>query len=623
MKELIKQYLDHDVSRRGFLTALGGLGLTASAADAMASSLEPFMMQDPSAAGGSQAREGLREVRGTGGALLVAQLKAAGIRHLFCSPSAAVGPFFDALVDEPEMHVIKVLEEGAVGAIADGYAKASGKPAFAMIDAAGMPAFMGQMYVSWCDHMPVVLAVDDDQIPNATNSITKWQWIAERAERIPAVTRQALKFATTQPSGPVFLVLSGATLRGEAQTTIFDQEQFAAPLTIMPDAAQVERAARLLLEARNPLLYFGDEITVCNAEPELLELVELLGITVTDPGRANAWSKPFPTRHPLFVGQVRQTLGFPGESDVTLNLGAHLRSPARMNARTRRIEVRLAPDGLARNTPVDVSIFGDLKVTLIDLLAAVRGMATPARLRGISEPRMARAREHAARIQETRDVIGRSHWDRNPLSFTRLIMEFEAVLENDTCIVENSGGGSEALMQAYMNIGGANKRYLGQSAIVLGWGVSAAFGAQLARPDMPVVALVGDGEFMFRGPQPLWSCARYHAPLTVVVNNNHSYDNERNRLWQRGGRQFETGRDMICYNGDPDIDFARLASGVGVEGEVVREPVSLRPALERAKRANADGRPYLLDVHTERGGIGSLSSWHPPYSIAAQRAPRA
>jgi thiamine pyrophosphate-dependent acetolactate synthase large subunit-like protein len=158
---------------------------------------------------------------------------------------------------------------------------------------------------------------------------------------------------------------------------------------------------------------------------------------------------------------------------------------------------------------------------------------------------------------------------------------------------------------------------------VLGWGVSAAFGAQLARPDNPVVAIVGDGEFMFRGPQPLWSYARYHAPATVIVSNNHSYDNERNRLWQRGGRQFETGRDMICYNGDPDIDFAKMASALGVEGEAVIQPASLRPALERAKRANADGRPYLLDVHIERGGVGSESSWHPGYSIAAQRTRRA
>jgi thiamine pyrophosphate-dependent acetolactate synthase large subunit-like protein len=619
MKDLVKQYLDCGVSRRNFLTALGGVGLTATAADAIANSLAPFVAQAPASDG---TPPWMRQVSGTGGALLVAQLKAAGVRHLFCNPSAAVAPFFDALVDEPEMHVIKALEEGALGAMADGYAKASGKPAFAMIDAAGMPAFMGQMYVSWWDRVPVVLAIDDDQIPNATNSITKWQWVAERAETIPAVTRQALKFATTYPYGPVFLVLSADTLRGNAQAAIMDQEKFSVPLKIRPDVALVEQAARLLLDARNPLLYFGDEITVCGAEKELLELAELLGIAVTEAGRTNTWSKPFPTRHPLFQSQVRQTMGYPGEPDVILNLGAWFRTPLRTSPRTRLIEMRLDPETMA-GTPVDAAILADLKVGLTDLLNAIRSMATPARLTEISAPRLARAREYRARLEETHRAIAARHWDRNPLSMTRVIMELENVLEKDTCIVEAGGSGTEGLCQSYMNVGGANKRYIKQSAVVLGWGVGAAFGAQLARPDLPVVAIVGDGEFMFRGPQPLWSYARYHAPATVIIANNHSYDNERNRLWQRGGRQFETGRDMICYNGDPDIDFAKMASSVGVEGEVVLEPASLRPALERSKRANADGRPYLLDVHTERGGVGSESSWHPGYSIAAQRTRRA
>jgi thiamine pyrophosphate-dependent acetolactate synthase large subunit-like protein len=250
-------------------------------------------------------------------------------------------------------------------------------------------------------------------------------------------------------------------------------------------------------------------------------------------------------------------------------------------------------------------------------------MATAARLRQISEPRIARAREYRAKLDETHEAIARSHRDRNPLSSTRLIMELENILERNTCIVEAGGSGTEGLCQSYMNVGGANKRYFKNSAIVLGWGLSAAFGVQLAHPELPVVALLGDGEFMFRGPQPLWSYARYHAPITAIVLNNQSYDNERNRLWQRGGRQFETGRDMICYNGDPDIDFAKLAGGLGVEGEVVLEPASLRPALERAKRANADGKPYLLDVHVERGGVGSQGTWHPAYSIAAQRTGRA
>jgi thiamine pyrophosphate-dependent acetolactate synthase large subunit-like protein len=620
MKHLIKQYLDQGVSRRNFMTALGGLGLTATAADAVANSLAPFVAQVP-ASDGTPAW--MRQMQGTGGALLVAQLKAAGIRHLFCNPSAAVGPFFDALVDEPDMHVIKALEEGALGAMADGYAKVSGKPAFAMIDAAGMPAFMGQMFISSGDRIPVVLAIDEDAIPDATNSITKWQWTAEGAGTIPGVTRQAIKFATTYPGGPVFLVLSAEALRGQAQTMIMDQEKFSVPLTIRPDPALVERAARMLIDARNPLLYYGDEITICGAEKELLELAELLGMPAADPGRTNSWSKPFPSRHPLFQGQVRQTIGYPGEPDVVLNAGAFFRAPLRITPRTRLIEMRLEPTTMGRTTPVDVPILADLKLGLTDLLNAIRSMATPARLMAISAPRIARAREARATLDETHKAIAARHWDRNPLSMTRLVMELESIAEKDTCIVEAGGSGTEGLCQAYMNIGGADKRYIKQSAIVLGWGVSAAFGAQLARPDTPVVAIVGDGEFMFRGPQPLWSYARYKAPATVIVANNRSYDNERNRLWQRGGRQFETGRDMICYNGDPDIDFAKMAASVGVEGEVVSGPAALRPALERSKRANADGRPYLLDVQIERGGVGSESTWHPGYSIAAQRTKRA
>lgn len=631
MKELIKQYMDRGVSRRQFLAGLASIGVTASAAEAMANSLAPFA-QDPATDG---ARPWMRQMRGTGGALLAAQLKAAGIQHLFCNPSAAVGPFFDALVDEPELFVIKALEEGALAAMSDGYAKASGKPAFAMIDAAGLPAFMGQMYISSVDRIPVVVAVDDNQIPNVTNGITKWQWIAERPETVPAVARQALKFATTNPCGPVFLVLDGAILRGEGQAIVMDQEKFDIPMNIRPDRALVEQAARMLLEAQNPLLHFGDEVTWCHAENELLELAELLGMPATEAGRIAMWSKPFPTRHHLYQDQIRQTIGYPAEPDVVISVGS--RSPAPANRRAKLIDIRLDPTrgGYTAGNPidavqselrnvmaVDVGMISDVKVALTDLLAAVRSLATPARLKQISEPRIARAREYDAKVQGFRNTLAQKEWERNTLNMARIAMEFENVLERDTCIVENFDSGNEGLCQALMNVGGNNKRWITQTAVVLGWGVSAAFGVKLARPDMPVVALVGDGEFMFRGPQPLWSYARYHAPVTVVIDNNRSYDNERHRLWQNGGRQYETGRDMICYNGDPDIDFAKLAAALGVEGETVLEASSFRSALERAKRANADGRPYLLDVRTERGGIGGQASWHPPYSIAARRTRR-
>jgi thiamine pyrophosphate-dependent acetolactate synthase large subunit-like protein len=154
---------------------------------------------------------------------------------------------------------------------------------------------------------------------------------------------------------------------------------------------------------------------------------------------------------------------------------------------------------------------------------------------------------------------------------------------------------------------------------VLGWGMAGSVGVKLAHPDRPVVSVVGDGSFLFSGPQPLWSMARYQAPVTVIVLNNKSYNNERNRIWNSAGRQFRTGRDMTCYNGSPDVDFAKTASAFGVEGETVKEPAQVKASLDRAKRANIEGRPYLLDVQTRRDGIGAASTWYPAYSIAEQR----
>jgi acetolactate synthase-1/2/3 large subunit len=110
--------------------------------------------------------------------------------------------------------------------------------------------------------------------------------------------------------------------------------------------------------------------------------------------------------------------------------------------------------------------------------------------------------------------------------------------------------------------------------------------------------------------------------VILIVINNRSYNNERNRIWNDGGRQFATGRDMVCYLGDPDVDYAKVAAAFGVDGEVVTDPAKLRDALERAKRATADGHPYLLDVHVQRDGIGALSEWYPTYSVADLRKRR-
>ena len=362
-------------------------------------------------------------------------------------------------------------------------------------------------------------------------------------------------------------------------------------MRIRPDKDDIAKAARMLLEAKNPLMSVGDEVTWCRAGKELVELAELLGLPVT--GQAGAlgfWSKPFPTRHPLYVGPQLRDMRYPGKPDVLLNLGnkygeraapgdaADLDPPRSREPCPRRAgRSRHGRRSAARHRRSDG---GDPRAWR--------------RRRGSSRsPRSAppAPRAYTAEMREFRQKIARENADRTPVSLERIGLELEAALDKDTCYVCDVDSGKT--IDPLMSFGGADKQYIGTGPNVLGWGMAAAFGVKLARPDLPVVSVVGDGSFCFSGPQPLWTQARYKAPVMNIVLNNHSYNNERNRIWHYGGQQFKTGRDMTCYLGSPDVDYAKASEAFGVEAEVVKEPGKLKGAIARAQRAIADGRPYL------------------------------
>jgi benzoylformate decarboxylase len=622
MKELIKQYLDNGISRRKLISGLTTIGMSAVAARAMAQNLAP--------AAGAAAAGAVRDVAGTGGALFVAQLKAAGVKYIFFNPSTGDAPIFDAVVDEPGIQLIKGVQEGTVVAMADGYARASGKPAVVVVADIGLPNAMTQMVNTWKDHIPLVVAVASvgqdalgRELTQATEHgdalaapITKWYWTAQTTGTIPETVRHGLKFASTPPCGPVFLSLPTNTLQGEAKASIYDQSKFEVPMRIRPDKEDIESAARMLLEAQNPLVSIGDELAWCGADKEILELAELLGLPVAgQSGTLGFWAKPFPTRHPLFVGMQFPQMRTLGKLDLVLNLGNRFGERAPPGAKL--ISIRLDPSSLARTEPVDLGMVADLRLAIRDLVAAVRSMATDSRLKDIAAERKSRIGKATAEMWQVRAKTAREGADSSPITMGRLGMELEEALAPDTIYVNDVDSGKS--MEAVMSFGGSGKHYIGTGPNVLGWGMAGAVGVKLARPDQPVLSVVGDGSFLFSGPQPLWSMARYKVPITVVVLNNKSYNNERNRIWNSGGRQFRTGRDMTCYNGNPDVDFAKAASAFGVEGETVTEPAQIRAALDRAKRATVEGRPYLLDVLIRRDGIGAASTYYPTYSVADQR----
>src|SRR2546425_5631079 len=354
------------------------------------------------------------------------------------------------------------------------------------------------MVNSWKDQIPVLVAVasveqdalgrdlfqESDHCEVMTQPITKWYWAAKTTGSIPETDRRGMKFASTSPCGPVFLSLPTNTLSTEANATIWDQAKFDVPMRIRPDKDDIEKAARVLLDAKNPMLSVGDEVTWCRAGKEVIELAELLGLPVTGQGGSlGFWSKPFPTRHPLYLGPQLREMRYPGKVDVLLNLGNRYGERASPGATV--ISIRLDPKSLARVSPVDLGMVADLRLATADLVAAIRAMATAARLKEIAEERTARTRAYTTEMREFRQKIARENADRTPVSLERIALELEGALGKDTCYVCDVDSGKT--MDPLMSFGGTDKRYFSTGPDVLGWGMAAAFGVKLAQPDLPVV----------------------------------------------------------------------------------------------------------------------------------------
>ncbi len=626
MKDLVKQFLDKGISRRQLTAGLAASGMTASAAKAMAQSLAA-----PSAPAVAAAPTAIRDMKGTGGALFTQQLKAAGVEFIFFNPSTADAPIFDSLVNETGIQLIKGVQEGAVVAMADGYSRATGKLGVAIVANVGLPNALCQMVNSWKDQIPILLAAasvgqeavgreafqEYEHIESMTQPITKWHWVAQTTDTIPETARRAIKYATTAPSGPVYLSFPENLLRTEGQAQIYDKGLFNVPMNMRPDKQDVERTARMLIEAKSPVLSFGDEVTLCHAEKELVELCELLGLPAAGGnGALGFWSKPFPTRHPLYIGAMLRQMRFPKAIDVHINVGwkhGEIYIPG-----AKQISIRCDPASLARNAPVDVPIIADIRSALIDIIDAVRSLATRDRLQQIAAERTAPIRAYSAGQAQVIQKIAAEHADGgSAIRMERLGVELEQWLDKDAIYVCDVDSGKR--MDPFMSFGGEDKRYIGTGPNILGWGMAAGLGVKLAHPDKQVLSVVGDGSFLFSGPQPLWSISRYEAPTTSIVLNNKSYNNERNRIWMSGGTQYRQGRDMTCYLGTPDVNYAMVAQAFGVAAEKVENPAQIKEALARARKANMDGKPYLLDVNIQRDGIGMASAWHPAYSIASKR----
>lgn len=616
LRATVGHLLSGEISRRQFVRRLVGFGIAAGAAGHLADVLAAV----PEV-------ERIRLSESSGGRITCETLRQWGVRYVFGNTGSFEAGFLDALLDYPDIHYVLALHEGAAVAMADGFARITGQPAFVNVHSiTGTANALGLIVNAWADSSPLVITVglspgSGENLGIFTEAVrvealpepyTKLAFRSSRIENLAESLRRAFRLASVPPTGPVYLGVTADVWTGNVAATEIIPPDRTLPTTWLPPGPDaVAAAADLLADAVNPLLVAGAELPRWGGLAELVEIAELLQATVSGDSAASRSSMGFPSEHPRYLGPLRQPIRTPLPFDVVLLAGASRMTlagagRALLPDTARIVEIGIRDEHLARGQPSDVQLIADPELTLRQLVAALRAKALdPERLetRGAVGAELTRQRRKALA-----DALA-AVWDAEPIAPERLVAEIDAAID-PTAIVVTESVTSDQPIQDYLRFDqpAGFRRHIVSSGGSLGWGLGAAIGARLAAPGRQTVALLGDGSFQF-GVQALWTASRLRTPLIIVVFNNRAYQANRWALAALGGRARAEGRYIGINLENPEIDHVGIARAYGLEGERVIHPDELGAALRRAVAAERDGRAYVLDVVIARRGGGADATW--------------
>jgi benzoylformate decarboxylase len=557
-------------------------------------------------------------LRKTGRHALLEMLIAHGVEYVFGNPGTTELPLMDGLQDYPQLKYVLALQEASAVAMADGYARATGKPSFVNVHiAGGLANSISMLYNAFRGGTPLILTAGQSDtrmlveepilsgdLVQMCRQYTKWSGEMRHATDVPVAIRRAFRTASTPPTGPVFLSLPWNVLDEEAEldltptSTVYFQ--------VHPDGEAVERAAHLLAKGKNPLMIVGDRIAQAGAVQEAVKAAEILGAPVAAIAFASS-EVDFPTGHPQFWDFINLNSPATGETlsrhDIILAVGCNLFSqflhlPIVLTGKSKVVHLDVSAWEIEKNFPVEVGVWGDIKRGLGDLYEAL-GQAMSGAEREMARMRAstlagAKARQQEALLEKTRQV-----WEQKPMNPMRLFLEMKEVLPRDTIIVSEAGTATVHLLRAMaLNEPGSFFSLRGGS---LGWGIGGTLGIKLARPNRPVVGIIGDGAAMY-GIQGLWTAAYYDLPVTYVICNNHSYQILKqflvNYYYPTLGLKDRKSEYIGMNFFKQPVNFAGVAEGLGVQGFRVEQPDEFQPTLKKALKL---GRPALVDVHIHPG----------------------
>jgi benzoylformate decarboxylase len=542
----------------------------------------------------------------SGRAAFIELLKAERIGQIFGNPGTTELPIMHALADHPDMGYVLGLQEAVVVAMADGYARASGKLAACNVHVApGLGNAIGALYTAHVSGTPIIVTAGQQEqghglkepllyaplVPIAA-PVVKWATEVARLADLPRTVHRAAKVALTPPTGPVFISLPGDILND------FGAIELGPPTRVdaaaRPSDAALGALAERLLAAQNPVILAGHEIVTSDAFEEARHLADTLGAPVYQ--QTVESGAHFPSEHPLFLGRLsrdqRQVRELLTPYDTLVCIGADVLQMSVHSAveplppHMEVIQLGLRDWEMGKNYPAALAVRADVKETLkalVPLLAELGGEARRARaeatVRAVSERNWSAQRE-------ARRSAAAAKVSAVPIDPEWLMLRLCEHLPADAIIVDE-GLTAAASLNAWLPIRD-RYGYFGNISGGIGWGIAAAVGVQLAQRSRRVIAVLGDGSAMYC-IQALWSAANQKLPVVFVICNNGGYRILKQRLKAFHGDDRFIGMDFQ----DPTIDVAGLARSFGVRAHRVEDGAAFDQLFNEAL---AGSEPVLLDV---------------------------
>ena len=538
-------------------------------------------------------------MKSTGAQILMKVLKEEGVDTIFGYPGGAVIDIYDELVKTDIRHILVRHEQGAVHA-ADGYARASGKVGVSMVTSGpGATNTVTGIASAYMDSIPMVIltgqvptaligndAFQEVDIVGITRPCTKHNYLVTDTNDLSRIVREAFHIARSGRPGPVLVDLPKDVINGAAEFTPGNgaPKMRAYNPTYNPNMKQLHKVVELIREARRPMIFAGGGVILSQAHGELAEMARKAQIPVTT---SLMGLGAFPASDPLWLGMIGMHGTYRSNmctAACDLLIAVGVRFDDRVTGKTdafasqaKIVHIDIDPTSIRKNIPVTAPVVGDCKVTLGHLN----------RLLGETElgDLPAYREKWFDQIEEWKNKSRMAYHQDPEIIKPQYVIEELFRLTSGEAIITTEVGQNQMWAAQYYHFDQPGHFITSGGLGVMGFGLPAAIGAQVAQPDRIVIDVAGDGSIQMN-IQEMATAMQYCLPVKVVILNNGYLGMV--RQWQ----ELFYDKRYACTGMECAPDFVKLAEAFGALGLRATEPGQVADVLARGL---ADPRPAIMD----------------------------